>query len=314
LAAVALWGAVAVAGTNVLLAFSDSYSTWVLVAGLDGDTDLLVDRLVMLLIPSAALSPGLVAIVGAVVTFAVFAQVVVLLFRNGAVIILTGLLQFAAAGAFTAGTSGWLRKVLTWHLALIFYKPLAATIYAIAFMLVGHDGNDLHVWLTGIGMLTMTIIALPAMLRFLNWSIGGIQTSSGSVGMLAAAGAAGAHAAASIRGVTGHASDMQRRYADTGPTFGAGSGGGGSAGGRTGPPVFTGVPATTAATAGTATGATAASGATTGAAGATTATAAAAAGPAAPVVAGVVMAGQATAGAVRKGADTAARGMRPEES
>jgi hypothetical protein len=327
LAAVAVWGAVAVTGTNLLLEFSDSYSTWVLTAGLDGNIDQLPERMLGML----ALSPGLglVLIFSPLVSIAMLAQLVLLMFRNGAIIILTGLLQLAAAGSFTTGTSGWLRKVLSWHLALILYKPVAATIYAIAFMLIGEQGNDLQVWLTGIGMLGMTLVALPAMLRFLSWTVGGVQSGSGSMGMLAAAGAAGMHGAASLRGVTDHARDMERRYGSSGsPSGGTSSGSATVTPGTPPPPTYTGPPAGTtpaastgtsasvgagAGTAGTAAASTGAAGAAAGAGGAAaggaaTAGAAAATGPAAPVVAGVVAVGQATVGVARKGADTVTQG------
>jgi hypothetical protein len=317
LAAVAAWGVVAVAGTNLLLEFSDSYSSWVLTAGLDGSIDALAERMLAMI----AISPGagLTLISSPLVMLAVVFQLVLLMFRNGAVIILTGLLQLAAAGSFTNGTSAWLRKLLSWHLALVFYKPMAATIYAIAFMLIGDQGNQLQTWLTGVGMLGMSIVALPAMLRFLNWTVGSVQNSGGgSLGMLAAAGAAGIHGAASLRGVTDHARDMERRYTSPVP---ASPPAGGASGSGTGtptvsPPAYTGPPAgpspaPAAAGAGTAAttapaGGTAAMAGTGAAAGgaATTGAAAAASGPAAPVVAGAVTVGQATVGTVRKAADS----------
>jgi hypothetical protein len=316
LTAVAMWGAVAVAGTNLLLAFSDTYSTWVLTTGLDGSTDKLAERMLTML----AITPsvGLALVSSPLVMLAMVFQLVLLMFRNGAVVILAGLLQLAAAGTFTNGTSAWLRKLLSWHLALVFYKPMAATIYAIAFMLIGDRDNQLQTWLTGVGMLAMSIIALPAMLRFLNWSVGGIQSSSGGLGMLAAAGAAGIHGAASLRGVTDHARDMERRYTP-GLTSPAGStaAGTGTATSTATPPAYTGpppgttpatpTPATVPAAAGAPAGGTAAmagTGAAAGAGATTTGAAAAASGPAAPVVAGAVVVGQATIGAVRKTADS----------
>jgi hypothetical protein len=316
LAAVAAWGAVAVAGTNLLLEFSDSYSSWVLAAGLDGNIDALAERMLAMI----AISPsvGLTLISSPLVMLAVVFQLVLLMFRNGAVIILTGLLQLAAAGSFTNGTSSWLRKLLSWHLALVFYKPMAATIYAIAFMLIGDGGNALQTWLTGVGMLGMSIIALPAMLRFLNWTVGSVQNNGGgSLSMLAAAGAAGIHGAASLRGVTDHARDMERRHTSPAPGSppGGAASGSGTATPTASPPAYTGPPASpspapAAASAGTAAttapaGGTAAMAGTGAAAGGSATTAAAAAsGSAAPVVAGAVVVGQTTVGTVRKAADS----------
>jgi hypothetical protein len=308
LAAVAVWGAVAVAGTNLLLRFGDSYSIWVLTTGLDGSIDALAQRLLAMF--AAAPAAGLAVVSGPLVMLAMVFQLVLLMFRNGAVVILTGLLQLAAAGTFTGGTSAWLRKVLSWHLALIFYKPMAATIYAIAFMLIGDAGNPLQTWLTGLGMLGLSIIALPAMLRFLNWTVGSVQNGGGgSLGMLAAAGAAGIHGAASLRGVTDQARDMERRYTTAGPASPPGSAATGTATGTSTatPPAYTGPPPGTTPAAAVATPAAATVPAAAGAGSATAAGAAAASGPAAPVVAGAMVVGQATISAVRNAADSSTR-------
>lgn len=301
--ATALWGGIAVIGTNALVGFADSYSTWLLLQGLDGNVDALADRIGHLLIPGVV-PPGLIIIIGAVEMIAAVVQAVLLLFRNAAIIILTGLLQLAAAGSFTSGTANWLRKILTWHLALILYKPMAATIYAVGFMLVGDDDNQsLTVWLSGVGMLGLSIVALPAMLRFFNWTVGAVQTQGGGLGMLAAAGAAGVHGAASMRGVLDHARDMDRRYGGPPPPSAPPGGSGAGRGAPTSPPSYTG-PAPAAASSATTTSATA----TTTTAGATTAAGAAASGPAAPIVAGTVAAGAATVGTVKAAANTATRG------
>jgi hypothetical protein len=340
LVSVALWGAIAVGGTNLLLRAGDAYSIWVLTAGLDGNIDALGGRLIALLVPGNAMI-GLALLVGPIVAIAVFVQLALMFFRSGAIMILTGLLQLAAAGAFTTGTSGWLRKILSWHLTLILYKPMAATIYAIAFMIMGDEDNDLQVWLLGVGMLGMTIIALPAMMRFLSWMVGGMQSGSGGIGMLAAAGGAGMHAAASMRGVNDQARDMERRHSSSSgpsPSTGSPSGGSGAGSPSASPPSYTGPAPSTAGTGATpiagaagatvgGTGAAGSAGAGAGAAGAgtgagagaaagaggaaaggaaaggATAGAAAATGPAAPVVAGVVMAGQAVVGKAKQAAD-----------
>lgn len=339
LVSVALWGAIAVGGTNVLLRGGDAYSIWVLTAGLDGNIDALGERLIALLVPGTGMI-GLALLVGPIVAIAVFVQLALMFFRSGAIMILTGLLQLAAAGAFTNGTSGWLRKVLSWHLALILYKPMAATIYAIAFMIMGDEDNSLEVWLLGVGMLGMTIIAMPAMMRFLSWMVGGIQSGSGGMGMLAAAGGAGMHAAASMRGVTDQARDMERRDNNSSgpsPSTGGSSGGSGAGAPSASPPSYTGPsPASSTASTGASStagaagatgggaGAAGAAGAGAGAAGAgagagagaaaggaaaggAAAGAAAATGPAAPVVAGVVMAGQAVVGKAKQAADEATK-------
>src|ERR1022692_3566144 len=50
-----------------------------------------------------------------------------------AAVIAAGVLPLAAAGSIAPMTRPWIRKVTTWMLALIFYKPAAAAVYATAF-------------------------------------------------------------------------------------------------------------------------------------------------------------------------------------
>lgn len=327
--ATALWGAISLTGTQLVLRAGEAYTGWVLTRGMNCGpgvgqdmackTDALSQRMQLMLLPAAPAGPVLVLVVGLFVLVATIMQAILLLFRNGAIIVLAGMLQLAASGSFTGATSNWLRRVLGWLLALIFYEPFAATSYAVSFVLIGDRQNtDIATWFTGVGMLGLSIVALPAMMRFFNWTVGAVQSTGNSAGMLAAAGAAGLHAVASQRGSSGltaadYARDMDRRYP---PSSGNDSGGGS----RPTPPTFTGpsgssgaVPtstsATTAATAGS-TATTAASttagaaGAGAGAAGASTA----AAGPAAPIVAGVVVGAKVASTAARSSAETVARG------
>ncbi|MEJ3743150.1 hypothetical protein WEI85_07675 [Actinomycetes bacterium KLBMP 9797] len=334
----ALWGAVSLTGTQMVLRACESYTEWVLTRGMDCDpgigqdaackTDALASRIQLMLTPAGGMANILIIIVGLFVLIASIMQAMLLLFRNGAIIILAGMLQLAASGTFTAATSNWLRRVLGWLLALTFYEPFAATSYAVAFMLIGDPENkDIATWFTGAGMLGLSLVSLPAMMRFFNWTVGAVQQSGNSAGMLAAAGAAGLHAVASRQGASGmtatdYARDMDRRYP---PPSGGGGGGGGSGNPRPTPPTFTGpsptAPATTPTATSTRAASTASTASTTATAGATTAGAgaagagagagavgaSAAAGPAAPVVAGVVVGAKVAGTAARTAADTVAR-------
>ncbi|MFY1633712.1 hypothetical protein ACN27F_10600 [Solwaraspora sp. WMMB335] len=335
----ALFGALSLAGTQMLLRACESYTEWVLTWGMDCapgigqdpgcKTDALAARMQLLLMPAGpGISSILVVVVGLFVLVASIMQAMLLLFRSGGIIILAGMLQLAASGTFTGATSNWLRRVLGWLLALTFYEPFAATSYAVAFMLIGDPENrDISTWFTGAGMLGLTIVALPAMMKFFNWTVGAVQQSGNSAGMLATAGAAGLHAVASRRGSSGmtatdYARDMDRRSP---PSSGA-QGDSGSGTPRPTPPTFTGpaptggatpsagttttTTATTtagSATTATAAGSSAAAGAGTGAAGAAGVGASAAAGPAAPIVAGVVVGAQVAGAAAKSAANTASR-------
>ncbi|WP_018588894.1 hypothetical protein [Salinispora arenicola] len=162
---------------------------------------------------------GLVIVLGLLAIIAGCIQAVLTLFREGALLILTGVVVLAAAGQFNPVTRPWLRKVMTWMLALIFYKPMAALVYATGFTLLG-DGKGAKTMFMGFAVLIMSIIALPVLLKFFDWSLGNLDHSGG--GMIAAAGAAGGalHAASWLGGGGGRndsASDHARYMQQHGP-------------------------------------------------------------------------------------------------
>ncbi|NUR28370.1 MAG: hypothetical protein HOV83_21430 [Catenulispora sp.] len=324
LVTVTLWGGVAVLGSQVLLHFADNYSTWILAQGLgfnavdidgDGITDFTNDqsaylngRLTAMLMLSTG-APGLQLIIVILALVANLVQLALLLFRSSGVIILAGMLQLSAAGSFTPATSSWLRKILTWQLSLIFYKPVAATVYAVAFKMVGAPDGSLTSVMVGLAMLLLTLIALPALNRFFNWPFGASSSGgSGAASMLGGAAAAGMHALATNRGTSGGVTDYSRymeqdRNSNATPPAGGGTpsipspapsgGGSGSGGSGGGLPVFLGTPGGTSAVTSSTTSA-ASAGASGGAAatGAATAAGTAAAGPVGLAVGASVEAGK----------------------
>jgi hypothetical protein len=252
---------------------------------------------------------------------AALVQVVLMVFREGAIVILAGMLQLSAAGTVTRGTNGMFSKTLSWGLSLALYKPAAASVYATAWLMMGRGtGRD---WIVGIGMIALSIVALPAMNKFFTSIIGHTSAGGGGGLAMAASGAsAGMHAASSLRAAGGNSASEHARYMDSrGPGSNTSSGNGGPTGAAptTGPgPVGTAAktaPAasSTGAAAGTATTGTAAAGgaAASGGAAATAGTAAAGAatGPAAPIVIGTVLAAKAATGAAKSAANTAGSAM-----
>src|SRR2546423_72326 len=88
------------------------------------------------LVAQLPLTPITGILVGVVITIVLVVQIVLMIFRGAAVVILAGMLQLAASGSFTRAPSPWMGKVTGWMLALIAYKPAAALVYAtgLAFM------------------------------------------------------------------------------------------------------------------------------------------------------------------------------------
>lgn len=196
LALIAVTGALGVILPNQLLKFGDAWADWAISSAAGGDFEKSLPSLLSFEGVPAALAVvlGIIAlIVGAI-------QAVLLMFRQGALVILAGLLPLAAAGTLTGATRPWLKKVAGWMLALIFYKPAAAAVYAVAFTLVG-SGKNLQAALMGFAMMVISLVAFPVLLKFFTWTTGAADSSGGGTFLNAFVG--GATAIGALRGSFG---------------------------------------------------------------------------------------------------------------
>jgi hypothetical protein len=186
-----------VAIADLLLQAGDAWSSWALNASTGGAFG---TRLSEALVVAGA--PNVIVIV-----FGIFAvvmgaiQAVLLVFRQAAVIILAAVLPLAAAGATAPLTRTWIRKIVSWMLALIAYKPAAAGVYAAAFTMIG-KGSGLEAVMMGFAMLALSLLAMPVLMRFFTWTTGTITSGSGGGQFLSMA-AAGAVAVGALRGSSG---------------------------------------------------------------------------------------------------------------
>ncbi|MDT0532145.1 hypothetical protein RM555_24410 [Micromonospora sp. DSM 115977] len=213
----ALWGAIGIGGTHLALKASDSYSLWILnKAIINGSNrpplDALSAALGSMLLPTAGVTPLVTIFIGGLVFFLSAVQAVLMIFREGSVVILAGTLQLAATGSIMRGTSQWLSKVTGWGIALIAFKPVAMTVYATGYILTGGNGRS---FLMGLTVLVLSVVALPTMMKFFSWTTGAIASGGGSAGMAAAGAAAGLHAASSLRSAGGSSAGEHARYLDT---------------------------------------------------------------------------------------------------
>jgi hypothetical protein len=228
----ALWSAVGVFGTNLLLAGSDAFANHVISLALKSVNEpSLGKRLGSMLIPAAGpngfgMPVGIVILISGIAMICAFVQALLMFFRDGSVLVLSATTSLAASGSFTNATQGWLPKLIAWQLSLIFYKDFAAIVYAVMIWMTGeNNSSDPRVLLFGLAMMVTSLVALPVLLKFFNWTVGSLQNGGGGLGMLASAGAAGMHAASSLRGVGGGTSvNEHARYINE--TFGRGPGSG----------------------------------------------------------------------------------------
>ncbi|GLZ15632.1 hypothetical protein Acsp04_58670 [Actinomadura sp. NBRC 104425] len=218
--------AVTVIGTvvpNLLLRWGDEWCGWVLRASSQGDFAKRMTAIVTF--PSGA-PAALVVVLCMIALLIGIVQALLLLFRGAALVILAGLLPLAAAGSISTATRSWFGRVAGWMLALIFYKPAAAAVYATAFTLVG-TGKDLRAVLMGFAMMVISLVAFPVLLKFFTWTTGGTESTSGggvlgallggatALGALRAYGMAGGSTGGGRPGSANEHADYLSRQLDT---------------------------------------------------------------------------------------------------
>ena len=197
LVVIAATSAVGVLLPTLLLRAGDAWSSWVLQESTGGQ---FASRLTSVLTLNGA-TPAVVVVLGIVAIIISAIQAVLMLFRQGALVILAGMLPLAAAGTLNPATRPWFRRVTGWMLALIFYKPAAAAVYATAFTMIG-DGTGTRTVLMGFAMVGMSLLALPVLLRFFTWTTGHVADSAAGGGFLQTA-LSGAVAIGAVRGGAG---------------------------------------------------------------------------------------------------------------
>lgn len=143
-------------------------------------------------------------------------QWMLMLSRDALLVIFAGFLPLAAAATGTGYGQRVFARYTTWLFALIIYKPVAAAIYWTAFTLAG-TGDSLPGILSGLTLLVLAIIALPALMRLVAPGVeavmgrgggamaAGAAVASGAVMVLSTGGTAAPAAAASATGALANA-------------------------------------------------------------------------------------------------------------
>ncbi len=266
---------VQVPAVALLAAAGDEFSRWIIDTAAGGD---FADR-----VGQVFGSPSATSVLGTAVLFIAclfgivtsLVQVIAMVFRNGVLILTAAASPIAAAAAIYKGNEDMWRKLWMWQLAFVLYKPVAATIYAAAFVTIG-DGTSAVDELSGLALLILSVLALPALLRLMM-----------PVSARMSPGGGGAALAGAVIAASGAASVVTSRRGGRN-----GGNGGGSGGGSPSPP-----------------GPSGASGVNTSAGGGTGAAsggAVAAAGPPGMAAGAAVQAGAQAVGVVKGMADSAA--------
>ncbi|MCR2051318.1 hypothetical protein NSA19_00310 [Actinomyces bowdenii] len=276
---------VVVAGAGVtivglLVAAADSFAIWLLNGSLNCDVvsdSACFGRNMLTLLAlttndhAGGLGYLLIIILGLIAVLAAVAQIMLMVARGGMLVILAGILPLSASFTNTQMGQAWFRRCVSWLVALIAYKPAAAIVYAAAFQLSGtqafsDDGSGLLAVLTGLMLMIIALLAMPALMRFVTPVVGrvglgtggaagalaGLPTGAAMVGRLAAGGGPGTAGGLGLPGSEGRSgpwspsgsgwsgagasvqaqSSGAQQAGQAGEAGGAGSGGSGPGGGR----------------------------------------------------------------------------------
>ncbi|MEU4088483.1 hypothetical protein [Streptomyces aureus] len=233
---------------------------------------------------------------------------VLMYIRLGVMMLLLGTLPLAAAASMTDWGAGWWRKHIGWMIAWLLYKPAVALVLNAGMAMINSgkssgtgDVATINTRIAGIGVMLLSAIALPALLKLIVPATAAMGTGNpmSSMGQAGSSLASGAVQLGGGRGASGGGGGM----GPSGATGSAGSGGSSGAGGAAGAPGSGGEAGATGSGGAAAAGRAGASGAS----GASAAGGAAAAGPAGVAVLAAVAAAQ-VAGSTVTGAVEGADG------
>ncbi len=188
---------------SLMVSVSDSFSTWILESSLNiTDTAKLGTAFaakMALVFPASgsAVWGGAVMLYIILVVFGLLASIIqcfLMIVRGGMLVILTGTLPLCFAFFTTDAGRQWSKKATAWLVAFTLYKPAAAIVYATAFQLMSNAQGDamLNVF-TGMTLMFLAVLALPALMRFVSPMTAGI--AGGGAGMMLGATAGFAAAA-----------------------------------------------------------------------------------------------------------------------
>ena len=199
-----------VAGVAILTRAGDDFSEWIIADSLrcgDDTTACFGDRVGAMLGLTGATSPALgvvmTIVLGLIALITSLVQIMLMIARSAMLVLLAGVLPLTAAATNTEWGRQWFKKAMAWIVAFLLYKPVVAIVYATAFQLLGDkdalitDSGDTSGLVRAIGgmmLMILSVIALPALMRFVTPAVGsiGAGSSSGVAAVMAAVPATGA--------------------------------------------------------------------------------------------------------------------------
>jgi type IV secretion system protein TrbL len=171
---------------SILVIAADTFSAAIIERSTDGK-GFAQSMSVLVMTGQTEVGVFILIVLGLVGLIASLVQIVLMVVRSGMLVILAGILPTTAAFTNTEMGRQWFQKAVGWTFAFILYKPAAAIVYSVAFLLMGNtSGQDALVGsITGFTLMIVALFALPALMRFVTPMVGAVASGSG-----AAAGAA----------------------------------------------------------------------------------------------------------------------------
>ena len=173
---------------SILVVAADAFSAAIINRSTDGKG--FADAMKLLVMTNqTGVGVFILIILGLIGLLASLVQVVLMVVRSGMLVILAGILPTTAAFTNTEMGKQWFQKAIGWTIAFILYKPAAAIVYSVAFLLMGSSGkNALIGSITGFTLMVVALFAMPALMRFVTPMVGAVA-SGGGAGAGAAVGA-----------------------------------------------------------------------------------------------------------------------------
>ncbi|MCC3318320.1 hypothetical protein [Nocardia africana] len=205
----------------------DAFSNWVINDATGDDLYGAVERLVdNNLRDHSNLGSGVLLVLAVLGLISMLVQLAMLVIRQAVLILVVAAIPLAAAAAGTGPGSQAYKRMLSWALAFVLWKPVGALIYAIAFTAAGTktagQQQDPQLVLLGMILLLSVTIVLPALMRLV----------APAVATLGGGGGAGAALAGGALGIAmgsagGDRSAARKMTEGENATSGGGGGGGG---------------------------------------------------------------------------------------
>ncbi|MET8425472.1 hypothetical protein [Nocardia sp. NPDC004860] len=206
----------------------DAFSNWVIFDATRNDLNGAVSRLVDHdLRTDTGLGSAVLLLLGLLGLISMLAQLVMLVVRQAVLILVVAAIPLAGAAAGTGPGSQAYKRMLSWALAFVLWKPVGALVYAIAFTAAGSgngDQQDTQLVLLGMLLLLSVPIVLPALMRLIAPAVATLGGGGGAAAALA--GGAFGMAMGSLGGGGSNARKVSEGDNDAGGGPGGGRGGG----------------------------------------------------------------------------------------